>query len=236
MMSRITLTLLLFFSTILAFGQSKVLNSEMLSQQETKKIFTDRLNKQSGINYPIRRVYRCIDSSGQFFIVLTESTNVKAPRTDTLHHHIKALNFQAEKNGLIKKWEIDDSIIKQPGNDEMENSIWFWTKYTALKDIDNDGLIDPVMVYGTSGLNHTDDGRIKILTYYKGKKFAIRHQNGTLDFERNTRVDKAFYTLPVKIQEHVKLIMQKMTGDGHAIFPYGWQKAMKAHKIYFDEN
>ena len=231
-----TLTLLFFFSTTLAFGQTKVLRSDILSQPETKKFFTERLNKQFGINYPIRRVYRCIDRSGQFFIVLTESNDVKAPRRDTLHHHIKALNCHMEKNGLLKKWEIDDSVIKQSGNDEMESSIWFWTKYTDVKDIDNDGLIDPVIVYGTSGLNHTDDGRIKILIYYKGKKFAIRHQNGTLDFERNTRVDKAFYTLPLKIQEHVKLIMKEMMDDDHAIFPYGWQKAMKAQKLYFDEN
>lgn len=235
-MNRKTLTLLFLFSTAVAFGQTKVLSSEILSQQETRKVFTDQVNKQLGINYPIRRVYRCTDRSGQFFIVLTESNDLKTGRKDTLHHHIKAHNFYMEKSGLLKNWEIVDAITKQPGSNEMENSIWFWTKYTDFKDIDNDGLIDPVIIYGTSGMNHTDDGRIKILIYYKGKKFAIRHQNGTLDFERNTRVDKAFYTLPVKIQEHVKLIMKKMMDDGNAIFPYGWQKAMKAHKVFFDEN
>jgi hypothetical protein len=235
-MNRKTLTLLFLFSTAVTFGQTKVLSSEILSQQETRKVFTDQVNKQLGINYPIRRVYRCTDRSGQFFIVLTESNDLKTGRKDTLHHHIKAHNFYMEKSGLLKNWEIVDAITKQPGSNEMENSIWFWTKYTDFKDIDNDGLIDPVIIYGTSGMNHTDDGRIKILIYYKGKKFAIRHQNGTLDFERNTRVDKAFYTLPVKIQEHVKLIMKKMMDDGNAIFPYGWQKAMKAHKVFFDEN
>ncbi|SMC53156.1 M949_RS01915 family surface polysaccharide biosynthesis protein [Pedobacter africanus] len=235
-MNRKTLTLLFFFSTAVSFGQNRVLSSEILSHQETRKVFTDLVNKQFDINYPIRRVYRYLDRSGQFFIVLTESNDLKNGRKDTLHHHIKAHNFHMEKNGLLKKWEIVDAITKQPGTDEMENSIWFWTKYTDFKDIDNDGLIDPVIIYGTSGMNHIDDGRIKILIYYKGKKFAVRHQNGTLDFERNTRVDKAFYTLPVKIQEHVKLIMKKMIDEGNAIFPYGWQKAMKAHKIFFDEN
>ncbi|MDR6786599.1 hypothetical protein ABIE26_005215 [Pedobacter africanus] len=235
-MKRKTLTLLFLFSAALTFGQTKVLSTEILSPQETRKIITDQVHKHFGINYPTRRVYRYTDKSGQFFIVLTESNDLKAGRKDTLHHHIKAYNFQMDKSELLKNWEIYDTITKQPGSNEMENSIWFWTKYTDFKDIDNDGLIDPVVIYGTSGMNHTDDGRIKILIYYKGKKFAIRHQNGTLDFERNTRVDKAFYTLPVKIQEHVKLIMKKMMDDGNAIFPYGWQKAMKAHKVFFDEN
>lgn len=235
-MNRKTLTLLFVCLTALAFGQTKVLSSEILSQQDTRKVFTDQVNKQLAINYPIRRVYSCTDRSGKFFIVLTESNDLKAGRKDTLHHHIKAHNFQMDKSGLLKNWEIYDTITKQPGSNEMENSIWFWTKYTDVKDIDNDGLIDPVIIYGTSGMNHTDDGRIKILIYHKGKKYAIRHQNGTLDFERNTKVDKAFYTLPVKIQEQVKLIMKKMMDDGHAIFPYGWQKAMKAKKVFFDEN
>jgi hypothetical protein len=235
-MQRTILTLLLFFATTLVFGQTKGVSSEILSQQATAKLFTDSLNKQLGITYPIRRVYKCIDKSGQFFIVLTENNDTITAEKVTLHNSIKAFNFRQDKSGLIKKWEMNDFITKQATNDDMENSIWFWTKYCEFSDIDNDSLIDPILIYGTSGMNYTSDGRIKILIYYKGQKFAIRHQNGTLDFERNTNVDKAFYSLPLALQDHIKLIMKKMTDDDNAIFPYGWQSVMKAHKLYFDEN
>lgn len=235
-MQRPILTLLLFLGTTMVFGQTKGVSSEILSQQATAKFFTDSLNKLSGINYPILRVYKCNDKSGQFFIVLTESNDTITTHKDTFHFSIKAFNFRQDTNGLIKTWEMNDFITKQVNNDDMENSIWFWTKYSEFADIDHDSLIDPILIYGTSGMNYTNDGRIKILIYYKGQKFAIRHQNGTLDFERNTQVDKEFYSLPTKLQAHVILIMEKMTADGNAIFPYGWQTAMKAHNLYFDEN
>lgn len=57
-------------------------------------------------------------------------------------------------------------LPKQVANkDEMEASIWFWTNYSGFADLDKDGLIDPILIYGTSGMNNTDDGRVKILTY-----------------------------------------------------------------------
>ena len=238
-MHRTLLILLLFFATTEVFGQTKVASSEILSQQASSSLFTDSLNKQLGITYPIRRVYKCVDKSGQFFIVLTESNDTITIDKDTLNHNIKAFNLHLDKNRLLKKWEINDFITHLANyldvNDAMETSIWFWTKYSEFADIDNDSLIDPIIIYGTGGMNNTDDGRIKILIYYKGKKVAIRHQNGVLDFERNTQVDKEFYSLPLKLQAHVKLIMKKMTDDGNAIFPYGWQDDMSKHKLKFDE-
>jgi len=229
------LTLLLFFITDLVLGQSTNASSEILSQQKTVNLFSDSLDIKFGITYPIRRVYKCIDKSGQFFIVLTESIDSISTGNDTFHNSIKAFNIRQDKNGLSKKWEMDDFITKQSTNDDMEHSIWFWTKYSEFTDIDNDNLIDPILIYGTSGMNYTSNGRIKICIYYKGHKVAIRHQNGTLDVERNTHVDKAFYTLPLSLQDHIKQIMKKMTADNNAIFPNGWQTAMKEHKSYFDE-
>lgn len=235
-MYRTTFTLLLLFASTMVFGQSNYASSEKLSQIATAKFFNDSFNKQLGITYPIRRVYKCIDKSGQFFIVLTESNDSITGDRDTLHHSIKVFNFRQDKSGLVKKWEMNDFITKQATNDDMETSIWHWTKYCEFADLDNDSLIDPVLVYGSSGMNYISDGRVKILIYYKGQKIAIRHQNGILDGERNTQVDKAFYTLPSKLQDHIIILMKKMTEDENTIFPYGWQDAMKAQKLYFDEN
>ena len=74
------------------------------------------------------------------------------------------------------------------------------------------------------------------MIYYKNNKYGIRHQNGTLDFQRNTQVDADFYKLPIQIQKHVKEVMEKMTENRHAILPYGYKENMDAKKTYFDEN
>ncbi len=70
-------------------------------------------------------------------------------------------------------------------------------------------------------MNGTSDGRIKILVYHKGKKRAIRHQNGMIDFDRNTKVDRLFYELPTEIQNRVKEIMINIMKNDQGIFPYG---------------
>ena len=193
-MQKTILIVLYFFLSTLVFGQTKVANSEILSNEVIAKIFTESFNKKHGIIYPISWVYQCIDKSGEFFIVLTEGNDNNAKSyKDQKNYNIKAYNFHQDKSGLIKKWEINDFVTYQanyPSLKHKETSIWFWTKYSTFVDIDNDGLIDPIIIYGTSGMNFIDDGRIKILIYYKGKKVVIRHQNGVLDDERNTQVDK----------------------------------------------
>jgi len=84
--------------------------------------------------------------------------------------------------------------------------------------------------------NNIDERKIKIITIYKGKKYVIRHQNSSMDWGRNTQVDKLFYTLPIKIQTKVKETMTQITENGNGIFPAGWQKNMKLKKLKFDEN
>jgi 3-hydroxybutyryl-CoA dehydrogenase len=56
-----------------------------------------------------------------------------------------------------------------------------------------------------------EDGTIKALErYYKGKKYAIRHQNSPMDFGRNTTVDKAYYQLPIVIRKQIQKKMESM--------------------------
>ncbi len=215
-------------------GQTKNQTAN-LSRAEIKELFNAEALKNFNIDYNIFKVYTYTDKTGKYFVALTEKTDSIAPNKDTLHYKIKAFNFYEDKNGLVKKWELNDFTTKQAGSGVMENTIWFWTKYCEFEDIDKDGIIDPLLVYGTSGMNGRDDGRIKIIVYYKGQKNVIRHQNGVLDFERNTQVDQTFYALPKTLQEHVKTTMQKMTDNSHAIFPYGWQDAMKKGKTKFQE-
>jgi hypothetical protein len=143
---------------------------------------------------------------------------------------IKAYYVIKANGGYKIVWRLQDFI-----DYERESSIWFWTKYSRFEDLNSDGYIDPVVVYGTSGDNGLDDGRLKILVYFKNKKFAVRHQNGVLDFERNTRIDSAFYLLPGEIINSVTSIMKNIIDNDQAIFPNGWEKAMDGKKTYIEE-
>jgi hypothetical protein len=151
---------------------------------------------------------------------------------DTFNNKIKAINVKVSKGSYVKLWEINDNIIK---NDNDERSIWFWTKYIDFKDYDGDGLADPIVIYGTYAANGYDDGRIKFIIYNKGQKIAVRHQNGVLDFERETQVDMAFYGLSQSLQTSIKQKMELMMKNSQAIFPAGWQSAMKNKKTTFNE-
>jgi hypothetical protein len=214
------------------FAQKAAITYEILTSKQVLDLFPDTVRKKLDINFPIFRVYKYADKTGQYYCILTESRNEITADKDTINRKIKAINVKADKGLFSKQWEINDNIVKD-GNDE--NNIWFWTKYVDFKDYDGDGLADPIVVYGTSGANGYDDGRIKFIIYYKGQKVAIRHQNGVLDYDRETQIDKAFYELPQFIQSSIKQKMELMTKSNQAIFPAGWRTAMKNRKTTFNE-
>lgn len=205
---------------------------EILTNQQINTLFPSSVQKNFGINFPIYRAYKYSDKAGQYYCLLTENIDKIANGKDTLHTKIKAINLKVEKASFIKLWEINDFVLAK---EKQESNIWFWTKYCSFNDVDKDGIPDPIIVYGTKGANGYDDGRIKFIIYYKDQKYAIRHQNGVLDFERETQVDKAFYSLPKAIQASIQQKMEAMTKNNQAIFPAGWQTSMKQQKTAFNE-
>ncbi|MEI6947410.1 hypothetical protein V9K67_09480 [Paraflavisolibacter sp. H34] len=227
-----TLFTALFCSTTV-IAQKVSVTSELLTLKQVAELFPDSVRKRLDIPFPVLRVYKYADKTGQYYCLLTESRNETTANKDAQGHKIRAVNVTTDKKGsFIKVWEINDHIVK---NDNGENSIWFWTKYIDFKDYDEDGLADPIIVYGTSGINNYDDGRIKLIIYYKRQKTAIRHQNGVLDYDRETQVDKAFYDLPQSLQAGIHQKMELMMKNNQAIFPSGWQTAMKNKKAVFNE-
>lgn len=231
-MRNIFIVLITLVCSTNSFAQKRSVISEIISAKQVAELFPDTVCKALETNYPIFRVYRYSDKTGQYYLVLTESRNVITADKDTFNHKIKAINVKADNSSFNKIWEINDNIIK---TEHDEVSIWFATKYTEIKDYDGDGLADIVVIYNTSASNGLDDGRIKFIIYYKGQKVAIRHQNGVLDFERETHVDKAFYDLPQSLQTSIKQKMETMVRNNQAIFPAGWQTAMKNKKTSFSE-
>ena len=214
------------------FAQSISPNAQILASKQVTDLFPDTVLKRLNIHFPIVRVYKYFDKSGQYYCILTESRNEITADKDTINHEIKAVNVKADRGPFAKLWEVNDHIVT---NYHEENSISFWTKYIEFKDFDNDGLIDPLIIYGTFGASGFDDGRIKFIVFYRNKKFAIRHQNGVLDYERETQVDKAFYDLPESLQKDIKQKIELMMKNNQAIFPAGWQTAMKNKKTSFNE-
>jgi hypothetical protein len=211
--------LLISFSLTLTEAQQKSRTNDILSLKQTQSIFTDSVKKEFKINYPIFRVYRYTDNSGEFYCVLTESRDSIDNEKDTFNQSVKAINLKFDKGKFQKVWELNDNIIN---NENEENSIWFWTSYFDFKDFDNDGVIEPIIVYGTRAMNGYDDGRIKFIIFYKEQKVAIRHQNGILDNERKTQIDNSFYSLPKKLKDGIKTKMALMEKQDKAIFTETW--------------
>jgi hypothetical protein len=221
-----------FFGLTVSFAQRIPVASETLSSGEATNLLTDTVRASLGLHFSVSKVYKYSDKSGQYYVVLTENRDSMPIGEDTISDRIKAVEFKIDKAGPDKIWELTDHIIE---NEHEESSIWFWSKYIDFNDDDNDSLIEPIIVYGTKGLNDFDDGRIGIVIYYKGRKIAIHHQNGVADQERETRVDKAFYSLPQKLQTAVKEKMEAMEENRHAIFPSDWRVSTNNKKIFFSE-
>lgn len=229
-MNKLIITLLLLINNV-SFGQDFKVISKQLSEQEIDSLFTVNIKDQLQLDYVIHTAYQYKDKAGKHFIMLSKNLK-QCQEQDTCFDAIKVHCFLYNNAVFDLEWKLNDFIIP----DSQEYTITHWTKYLKIEDYDNDGLADPIIVYGTKALNDFDDGRLKILVYYKNKKSGVRHQNGILDNERNTQVDKQFYSLPVTIKNQVTVIMKNIVSNGHGIFPHGWQEAMKNNKLKFDEN
>lgn len=228
-MKKICLIMLVLSATFTATAQT---SSQLLPATEAS-FLTDSLKQVFRLSFPVHYVYRYSDKSGNYFCVLTESQDSVGQQKDSFHFKIRAVNLKQETGGGYSKvWDMNDYILQR---DQHESSIWFWNQYISFEDLDKDGLTDPLIVYGTSAGNGMLDGRIKCMIFYKGEKIGVRHQNALGLNDRNTTVDRAFYNMPVELQQAVSQRMENMTKQHEAAFSSGWQKAMKNKRTYFDE-
>ncbi|WP_299437353.1 M949_RS01915 family surface polysaccharide biosynthesis protein [uncultured Aquimarina sp.] len=193
-----------------------------LSNKETSSIFTNNRQIQLGISNTLYQAYTYKDDTNEYYLVLTDHQKGINENKDTLYDNVYALNL-TNKNYRFKK----RSSIKGEIDKEWETSIGFWNQYSQLSDLDGDGHIDPIIVYGTTTENMYVDGRLRIIAYYKKKRVTIKHQNSEISDGRLTKINKNFYTFPLEIQEAVKEKMRLMIKNGHAVFADDWEKSMK---------
>ena len=223
-----------FTSGKLLHAQQAKTESEILSPSVTEKTFDDAVSNTFFQKLPIQRAYRYKDVTGTYYLALCESRD-EIKVDDTVNYKIRAVFLQqSATNGFVKTGELNDFRNSHDPKDGLETSIWFWTKFCELKDLDNDGSIDPLLVYGTNGMNGYDDGRVKIILYYKGQKTAIRCQNAVMDEGRNIQVDASFYTLPLSVQQHVRKLMRTLEEKNLIIYPTDYEKAMNKKQLQID--
>ncbi|HEY1163912.1 MAG TPA: hypothetical protein VGE90_02070 [Chitinophaga sp.] len=193
--------------------------ARMLSKHEIDSIFT-------GLEYPVFRGWEYKDPAGLHYLLLMEKYSQTKPK-DTITTNIAAVCMsryvydfrQVHVSNLVKeaqipslRWRLRDAL------EADEKSIWFFTRYISPIDIDGDGYVDPLIIYGTSPKEDgSDHRRLKMLLYYRYSKVAIRAVTGTLDAERSIQYDAAFYKLPQSIQSYMKQLLKQISKDQHFI-------------------
>lgn len=231
-MKKICLALLALAGSNLLSAQTSAVTNEIIAPSAITWL-TDSLKQVYRLNYPLSFVYHYTDQSGNYYCVFTESLDSVGQKSDSFHYRIRAVNLKLAENGQYSKvWDMNDYVLQR---DQSECSIWFWKNYISFDDIDKDGLADPLIVYGTATNNGLKNGRVKCMIFYKGEKIGVRHQNGIQVAERNTTIDKSFYSMPATVQLAVSQRMESMVKNQEALFSTGWQKSMKSKRTYFDE-
>ncbi len=186
--------------------ESYKLTKEQISQRELNEI----------ADFPIYKAIEFSDKGGVYDLVFTENQKTISKK-DTLNTKIQAICVINDHGGFLEKWRITDLL---EDTDPKETSIWFWTKYCSAKDLDGDGYADPVIVYGSK----TEDDytrRVKIITVYKNKKYAIRAVECDLDYCRSFKKDSNWNSLPQKIKTYIEQLVVKLRKEQNLILKNG---------------
>ena len=192
-------------ASIQGYGQAQSLQEEQIQKQ-----FPAKVQKQLGITYPITKAYTYKDKEGTHVWVFTENklyerakrkeqTYKKNSEGEVINDKIKAFHLLEKADTYQVVRVVYDYSPKWEGT---EFSIWFWTKFVSFTDLDQDGYVDPIIVYGAAPTDGDPDrGKVKLLAYHKGEKTAIRHQDDPSDEGRETQIDVSYYTLPHPIRQ-----------------------------------
>ena len=204
------LYLFLLFSFLSLQAQPDSSGATLLTDKQVQTLFPHETLKEIGVTFPIRKVYAFQDKLGKQYLIISENNSNPDKATS-----IKAFNVLL-KEGTPPQvlWTITDAI------DVTEQAMWFYTRYISLTDLNNDGYIDPIVLYGSESQygEPYEENRLKFILYYLGKKTAIRHQNSSLDDGRHTQIDRSYYKLPLALKKKIRSIVATLEERGHALF------------------
>lgn len=204
------LYLFLLFSFLSLQAQPDSSGATLLTDKQVQTLFPHETLKEIGVTFPIRKVYVFQDKLGKQYLIISENNSNPDKATS-----IKAFNvLLKEETPPQVLWTITDAI------DDTEKAMWFYTRYISLTDLNNDGYIDPIVLYGSESQygEPYEENRLKFILYYLGKKTAIRHQNSTLDDGRHTQIDRSYYKLPLALKKKIRSIVATLEEREHALF------------------
>lgn len=204
------LYLFLLFSFLSLQAQPDPSGATLLTDKQVQTLFPQETLKEIGVTFPIRKVYAFQDKLGKQYLIISENNSNPDKATS-----IKAFNvLLKEETPPQILWTITDAI------DDTEKAMWFYTRYISLTDLNNDGYIDPIILYGTESQygEPYEENRLKFIIYYLGKKTAIRHQNSSLDDGRHTQIDRSYYKLPLALKKKIRSIVATLEEREHALF------------------
>ncbi len=204
------LYLFLLFSFLSLQAQPDSSGATLLTDKQVQTLFPHEILKEIGVTFPIRKVYAFQDKLGKQYLIISENNTNPDKATS-----IKAFNVLLKEDTPPQVlWTITDAI------DDTEQAMWFYTRYISLTDLNNDGYIDPIVLYGTESQygEPYEENRVKFIIYYLGKKTAIRHQNSSLDDGRHTQIDRSYYKLPSEVKKKIRSIVATLEEREHALF------------------
>ena len=231
-MEKILISLVSVFAITWSCAQDNHI-AHTINQQAWEEEISPAVKIEMGIDLPIFKVYQFEDSKGDGMLVLTESNESKNAKGEPVNSTVTAFMLRGSEGNFTKEWENTHDISKDVQNDK---SIWYWSKYIDCMDVDKDGESETVLVFGTSGMNGFDDGRVFLEIYYKGKLISIEHQNAVKDMDRILLISPAFYKLPAALQDKVKYKMKQMMTAKQTIFPNNWEQKMAKKSTIIREN
>ena len=204
------LYLFLLFSFLSLQAQPDSSGATLLTDKQVQTLFPQETLKEIGVTFPIRKVYAFQDKLGKQYLIISENNTNPDKATS-----IKAFNVLL-KEGTPPQvlWTITDAI------NDTEKAMWFYTRYISLTDLNNDGYVDPIVLYGSESQygEPYEENRLKFILYYLGKKTAIRHQNSSLDDGRHTQIDRSYYKLPLALKKKIRSIVATLEEREHALF------------------
>lgn len=204
------LCLFLLFGFLSLQAQPDPSGATLLTDKQVQVLFPHETLKEIGVTFPIRKVYAFQDKLGKQYLIISENNTNPDKATS-----IKAFNvFLKEETPPQVLWTITDAI------NDTEKAMWFYTRYISLTDLNNDGYIDPIVLYGSESQygEPYEENRLKFIIYYLGKKTAIRHQNSSLDDGRHTQIDRSYYKPPLALKKKIRSIVATLEEREHALF------------------
>lgn len=191
------------------------------SAQEFKILKSDEVEEitNAGVDLllPVFKGFEYRDRGGMWDMMLLEDGYAQGRDTAT-NSTIEGVLLLLDHGGYLKKMAFTDVI------QDDERDIRFWTSYCSFIDLDNDGHVDPIIVYASyRGDSRAEEeaARINIFILHKGRKAGIYAKECALDSCRSIRFDKNYTSLPHAIRQHLSKLMQVMREEKNVLLKNG---------------